>query len=682
MIDFQEHFYDDDPSRGHPDVKTRLKDVAYFFLGNGWIQAAVQICPSGEGTPVGLLIMDPEILAKKRESLTMDPESGLGNTMIQIIAGKTIQFPTSSALEARWIADQKVPCVHVKWKGTQFSVDEFFYCPKQSEPVLVRQVRVKNLWDEAVSCRIKTGFCDCFAEEEIFLEAGEEKRLFFRYTLGRNAQKLHLECGSEGEVDAETFRLWEKTAEVLFKVPLLDRYFHAARSQLPAAFSKSGRVDGSIWQYNREWIRDQAIMAVGLALSGHQPLAKKILQRLMTEFVTEDGDTIDSSEKRLLEEVELDQNGLLLFALKQYVLWTGDLKFVKDNWDKIRKTANFPLQKAFCHPQSGLLANTREFWERHRAFGIQKGMELAHQLFVSVGLSDAAALARWIGQEKEGVFWESEANRIKRVCLTDERYGLVEAGQFIKRRSLDGTVQDSIQASEDARLPEGVPLSKKGAHHLNPDTSTALPVALGFVPANSVVARKTLASLEALWNQTWDSGGYGRYHVSSEPDSPGPWPFPSLFVARAYAEMQEGEKVWDVLNWLNTLSGALSGAWFEFYGERLAPPFPQVGVTPWTWAELIILLVHHIIGIHPDWNVLRIRPKLLPGIDKIQAIFPIRHSRLFLEIHRNSRHDILHVRSNCKVLEKSDKGVGLAYSDGEMNVSISIPANDRASGEK
>jgi len=52
MIDVQEHFYDDDPKKGHPDVRTRLKDVSYFFLGNELIQAAVQIAPSGEGPPL------------------------------------------------------------------------------------------------------------------------------------------------------------------------------------------------------------------------------------------------------------------------------------------------------------------------------------------------------------------------------------------------------------------------------------------------------------------------------------------------------------------------------------------------------------------------------------------------------------------------------------------------------
>jgi hypothetical protein len=673
MIDFEEHFYDDDPSIGHPDVRTRLRDVSYFFLGNGHIQAAVQFCPSGEGTPVGLLIMNPEILAKKRESLTMHPLTGLGNTMTRIMSGDSIQVPVPGAVEAQWIAGQKVPCVWVKWQGSHFAVEELFRCPKLEGPVLNREVRVKNISDEELRCRVKTGLPESFVEEEFSLRADEEKRIICCYTLEKNGQEIQLECRSYEEVPLETEQHWEGTAEISFDSPLLDYYYHSARSQLPAVISRTGRVDGSIWQYNREWIRDQAMMAVGLVLSGQQHLAKVMIQRLITEFVTEDGDTIDSSEKRHADEVELDQNGELLYALEQYVLWTGEREIVEMNWDKLRALANFPLKKVFCHPQSGLLTNTREYWERHRAYGIHKGMELAHQLYVSLGLSSAAALAQWIGREKEGLFWGSEARRLKQACLYDERFGLVEKERFIKRRSDGGSVQDSIQALPEAKLPEGVPLSKKGDHFLNPDTSAALPIALGLVAPDSAIATNTMASLETLWNQSWKYGGYGRYHVSSEPDSPGAWPFPSLFVSRAYSEMHKGDRVWKVLRWLDTMPGAVSGTWFEFYGERLAPPFPQVGVPPWTWAEMIILLVHHILGIRPGYDHLLIYPKLLPGIKRVKASFPLRKTRLFLELNRSTRQENLYIKSNGPILRSSEAGAEIAYSGKTINVSMTIP---------
>jgi hypothetical protein len=59
-MEVAEHFYADDPSRGPVDGKTTLEGVDYFFLGNGLVQAAVQVTPAAGATPVGLLVMDPE----------------------------------------------------------------------------------------------------------------------------------------------------------------------------------------------------------------------------------------------------------------------------------------------------------------------------------------------------------------------------------------------------------------------------------------------------------------------------------------------------------------------------------------------------------------------------------------------------------------------------------------------
>jgi hypothetical protein len=46
-----------------------------------------------------------------------------------------------------------------------------------------------------------------------------------------------------------------------------------------------------------------------------------------------------------------------------------------------------------------------------------------------------------------------------------------------------------------------------------------LPIAFEFIDPKSALAQKRW-HLEALWNQRWNLGGYGRYHVTSEPDSP------------------------------------------------------------------------------------------------------------------------------------------------------------------
>jgi cellobiose phosphorylase len=182
-----------------------------------------------------------------------------------------------------------------------------------------------------------------------------------------------------------------------------------------------------------------------------------------------------------------------------------------------------------------------------------------------------------------------------------------------------------------------------------------------------------MESLELLWNQAWENGGYGRYHFRSEPDSPGGWAFPSLFMARAYLEMGEYEKVWRVLEWLNSVPGSRSGSWFEFYGKRIAPPYPQVGIPPWTWAEMIILLVYHVLGIRPSEFGLWIRPKILPGIHTIRGSFPFRGKKLKIEIQKKPG-----LRSICfdtkeNILEKSKEKILISFPKKDIEIHVDVP---------
>jgi hypothetical protein len=200
---------------------------------------------------------------------------------------------------------------------------------------------------------------------------------------------------------------------------------------------------------------------------------------------------------------------------------------------------------------------------------------------------------------------------------------------------------------------------------------------MGFVPPDSTVAYNTMENLESLWNQAWKNGGYGRYHFQSEPDSPGGWAFPSLFVARAYVEMGEYEKVWRILEWLNSIPGSKSGAWFEFYGNRIAPPYPQVGIPPWTWAEMIILLVNHIIGIRPSEFGLRIRPKIISRINRIQGCFPFQGQKLRIEIQKKPGISSLDFHTKGKILEKSEEDILIAFPQKDIEVHIDVPESWR-----
>jgi len=686
-MDVQEHVYADDPSRGHRDVRTNLEGVEYFFLGNGHIQAAVQVCNSGAGTPVGLLVLRPDKLGPKRDVLTMDAEAGLEPTMIRVCRqGQTLQ-PSPGRIRGRWTESNGIPTVSVTWQAEDLEIEERFWCPDWSTPQLRRELRVRN-GGKACEVSVQTGPRNQRLERMIELAAGEERTIALTYRVRGSDEKASLEAGwqddsapaisrchtcSEAGPDAEAkpaAAYWQTISQCRFSSDLLNHVFSAARHQLPAAITSAGRMDGSIWQYNLEWVRDQSAAVAAFAMLGDFKLARTMLDRLLGDFVTDDGDTVDSGRRRDVDDVELDQNGELLLATKTYVEWTGDESILSSHRRRVKALAEFPLREVFRHGPSGLMHNRREYWERHSVHGIEDGIELVHPLFTSLGLSAAAELARHAGWSDDAKRWDAEADRIKRAMLSDERYGLVHEGRFIKRRRVDGQVQWEADPLPGADLPPGTPLEGPSPHFMNPDTASVLPIALEFVDPRGELARKTLAAVEEIWNQRWDTGGYARYNVTSEPDSPGPWPFASLFVARAYWEAGEDERVWRILRWLGEKASPNAGSWFEFYGPRPVPPCPQIGNIPWTWAEVVVLFIHHILGVRPGLNELRLRPRLPSGVEHAEATLSLGEHRLHLELRRARAGEEHAVTVNGARTPYAAEGLRVPRPQGDLHVKI------------
>jgi hypothetical protein len=673
MIELAEHFYHDDPARGHPDVRTRLPGVSYFFLGNGYLLAALQVVRGREGTPLGLLLSDPDRLGPKRDVLTMDPAMGLAPTLLRVTLEEGATFTAGNGAAVFWSEVAGIPAVEAHWEAGPVRVAERFWCPDRTRPVLVRGLELVNSASHLVTVRLTTGAGGQTLESGLELPPQRTVRFGVRYELRPAEQRVVAFWTPEPAPDPSAVAWWGETARLEFGDPLLDRLFEAARRQLPAVVSAAGVVDASIWQYQREWVRDHAFMAAGLVRAGCLESARSLLERLLEEFVEADGATVDSSEHRPPEEVELDQNGVLLAALALWTDWTGDIGPARRHWVKVAALAEYPLRPDHRHPPSGLLWSAREFWERHAGFGIKPGLELIYQVFTVVGLRAAASLAGRLGHTSEAERWTGEAGRLLHTIMEDPDWRLHDEGGFFKRRGLDGRPQRTIDPGPLPGLPAGLPLITPGPHRLDPDTCTALPIALGLVDPASESAGRTLEGLEALWNQGWTGGGYGRYHVSSEPDSPGAWPFPSLFVARACHERREWSRVRRILEWLGAAPGSEAGSWFENHGPRIAPPFPQVGIPPWTWAEVLDLLVHHLAGVRPGSDELLLRPRPLPGLERISGSLPLRGGRLQLDLRF-----IPGVRpawqSNAELVAEGEAEVRLRYPEGDLVVSAILPA--------
>jgi GH15 family glucan-1,4-alpha-glucosidase len=430
----------------------------------------------------------------------------------------------------------------------------------------------------------------------------------------------------------------------------------------------SGKMDGGLFGYNLEWVRDASMAAGGAVLAGHTDVSSRMLERILTRMISENGAALDSSFHRPPETIELDQNGQLLSTLWTHWAWTGSDTLIRNHWPRIRATADFALDPVYRDARTGLVKNTREFWERSMGHGLREGYELTYQCWNIVGWRRAAEMAEVVGDSASAARWLDAADRMRKSLLGDATHSFIRDGRLVKRLLADGAPQWTMEPPRREALPPGMPLRVEPVSYCNPDAASVYPMLLGVVDAEGDVARRTLESMEPLWNQRWDIGGYGRYHVTGEPDSPGPWPFASLFIARAYLEAGDSAKALRVLRWLQSVPGGRSGAWFEYYGTRPVPPLPPVAVIPWTWAEIVTLFVHHVLGVRPDPKGVTVMPRLLDGMKDVRAVLRLNGRALSLRIRRGMGREAAFV--DGAEIQRRSGAARLARPERDMAVEI------------
>ena len=656
-------------------MRTTLPGVNYFILGNGLILAAIQHCPIGAGTPLGLIVMDPKRSSAKRDALTSHPERGLALTQCQVRIGAEEYLPLTDGLTVEWASDGEIPTVLAKWHAGSYGVEERFFCPDRAVPRLIRQITLHATnATQAGEVRLMLG--DQTVVCPFSMEADQTVSFSYQYELSRSGSEslLHLRPTEVSEALPDARDFWSGLTRCIFPVENLHHLFSTARRHLPAVVENADGADAALWQGGRERVRDQCAIARGLTMLGAHDLARAAFLHLVQHHVTPTGELLDGGRYCLPESVDLDLHGELLHALETYANWTQDWSLIEKNWPHILAAANYPLLAMLRHDESGLLHNRREYWGRSVIHGVQDGIEFAHQFWVSIGLHCAVRMARRVSRTENIGLWEREADRLKRALLHDPRYGLVADNCLIKRRGLDGKIQHELVIPPDTLLPPGVSLMQSGAHPLNPDTSTAMAVAHEFIDPKSDLARHTLKAIEKLWNQGWQGGGYGRHHAASDLDVPGPWPHVSLLVARAHLEAGNYDKVWRVVNWLASQPQGRSGAWFEFLGPRVSPPYPQVGVSPRVWSEIVCLVVHHLFGVRPADDYLLIRPRLLNKLDRAEANLKIGGNRVNLVVRRASATEKPAARVNDAPHNFPKSGLRLPLPQADLRVEITVPA--------
>ncbi len=482
--------------------------------------------------------------------------------------------------------------------------------------------------------RLRTGLRGYELTAEFRLTSGEQRWLALEYTLSGTPQEVCLRWTQVQPPEEEGIAYWRGIHRFRATEPQLEKLFALACWQLPAVVHSSGRMAASIWQYPWESVRDHSMAVLGLLAAGHHERARELLEHTLSELIRADGTPWDAGQPRPAELARLDHNGALLAAVYAYVCWTGDVEFARRWWTRLIAVAEYPFR--FRAERAFLLHTRREYWGRMPLHGVEEGFEAAYQAWMAVGWTAAARLAARVHDRKRALRWSHAAVRIQRAMVGHPYYRLVDGGRLIKRRTLTGRLQEELIPEDHPAILPDAPLRVEPHHWLNPDVSTVWPIVLGLVEGDSALAHSTLEALEELWNQRWAGGGYGRYHSSSEPEALGPWPIASLLIARASVRARQGERLWRVLQWLQSLPQARSGAWFQFYDPRPAAPRLQVGIPPWQWAELLQLLVRDIAGIWAEEDHLSVHPWLPEGVEELTLECVWRGKRRLLRIYRKA----------------------------------------------
>ncbi len=635
----------------HPDFETTLPDTDYFFLGSGTIQAAIQWSRHPGATPLGILLSDPEHFSRKWSTHLFHPEYGLEKTMPAIILNG-VRYRPGEGLQVVWFPDQ-VPGVTALWMAGDVYVIEKFWV-SEGEPLLMREITFEAnepldsaelelslyanpaLFSTFVgneyglgahgfdSLLVSTHAPGIFHERTLrvpFYQEGDVYRMTAMYSLGPELPGTGLTKLIEEERDywGTTCLRWASRATKVAHPSRIhheiERVFTASAMGLRGAVGDSGRFDASIWQYGYEWSGDAANVAEALVYSGQFEAAQAVLENILARMTIPEGMAMESSRFRGGPDAELNNNGEILKACRTYLDWTGDMVFIGDFYDRIAAIANYLLLPEFLNAETGMLLASRDIWERNAHMGMLPGFDVAHQTFGILGLRDAAYLAKAFSNDSDRERWNNAARRMRQSFLEHPTHSMISDGRIIKRRLLDASIQTALAphwSDKDFQkrfAPEGMPLSSKRAKPWEPDISECFPIALGLIDPRSEVSLKTLESLESLWSQAWEGGGYGRYNIASEPDSPGPWPLATMYMTAAYLEAGDTVKVPRNLEWLIDRAGA-GGCWFEFYGERPTPPLPPTGILAWAWAEWITLVVKHILIARVEKEELIISPRL------------------------------------------------------------------------
>lgn len=88
-----------------------------------------------------------------------------------------------------------------------------------------------------------------------------------------------------------------------------------------------------------------------------------------------------------------------------------------------------------------------------------------------------------------------------------------------------------------------------------------------------------------------------------------------------------------------------------------------------------MLMVHHILGVQPEENFIRIRPKLISGLEEVKANLPIRENRIHIDMKTDTGISAMKFQSNVAVIQPTGEDILIPYSDKDVFIEAIVPEN-------
>jgi hypothetical protein len=473
---------------------------------------------------------------------------------------------------------------------------------------------------------------------------------------------------------AKDARSWDRLTTVKTGDAILDGLYAAAKAGIRTSVSrheKPGRINSGILQYDTEWSRDVDFIAAAAIMNGQHDIGRSIVTYALENLTDDRGYCFcGAAWEGRDRDYQIDTNGIRLWSLWLYLAWTGDQTVIRSHWKRIRALIGAFFDPARWVARVGMIASSRDCWERWKNCGLEPGFELHHQHWSTLGLEKASQIAALMGDEKLEKACLDRSRKIWAAVMESPTYGLIKAGHFIKRRSLDGTISQTANAYRGA--PKG---------YLEPDASELQPVLSGIVDGRSALARSTLAQMKPLWNQDglWKCGGYTRYNITSDPDSSsGPWPGVTLMVARAALATRQWAVYERAIQWVANVARP-TWTLFEHFdfvaADKTNRRWYRGGIIPWlSYAEPSLLIVHELLGFNASLGDVSIKPNMPPKIKRMKANVLYRGHRIQVEVINNEGNCTAVSINGKRHADFDERGATFAPFTGDTAIRITLGA--------